>query len=166
MVIIPQELIIIILEKLMKTNPFLVAKVSKYWYYEAMPKIWDCLDLNYAYQALHNRMSRSVREYEIARAYDFYNKFIKCTTTLKIQKESNCLKFITKLIPYYEFYPGTVINIIRKCPNLEELDFSTFERGIPYEAIVRYCPKIHTIYVKRHQIPSNWLYPNITLKSL
>jgi hypothetical protein len=46
MVIIPQEIILIILEKLMDIDPFLVAKVSKYWYYEAMPKIWGCINLN------------------------------------------------------------------------------------------------------------------------
>ena len=164
MVIIPQEIILIILEKLMKTNPFLVAKVSKYWYYEAMPKIWSCTDLNDGYKAIFYPMSRSQQNFEISRAYDFYNKFIQRTSTLIIQKDANCLKFITKLIPLYKFYPGTVINIIRKCPNLEELDFIAFRRDIPYEAIIKYCPKIHTIYIGLHQIPNNWSYPNVTLK--
>ena len=166
MVIIPQELILIILEKLMDIDPFLIAKVSKYWYYKAMPKIWGCINLNNEARAKNYLISRRRWIPSNVRAYDFHKKFIQRTSTLTLQKDANCLKFITKLTPYFNFYSGTVVNIIRKCPNLEELDFRVFLADIPYEAIVRFCPKIHTIYVKHHRIPNQWPYPNVTLKSL
>src|SRR5271154_4219574 len=74
---IPQDLILIILEKLMDINPILCARISKYWYYRAMPKIWGYVNLNEFVNLenfyLHSRCPFFVEEYSI-KHYSFWIK--------------------------------------------------------------------------------------------
>ena len=170
MIAIPQEIFDLIIEQLIRIDPFLCAKISKYCYYKAMPKIWGEVNLNkivkrrssHKYSGIYSIIAR-LKE----RAYSFYNIYVKKETALN---NVICLQFITKLELPHCFYTGVIVNILKKCPNVEEIDFSkTKEKNVPYEAIVRYCPKIKKIYIGnhiQHNTPEDWLYNPFTDESL
>lgn len=162
---IPQELIDIILEELFEINPYLCAKISKYWYYKAMPKIWSTVDLNLKHKEFYqNTMPEQLARFAKNRAWKFYNVYfnpkqdILENTLGQTIINANCLKFITKLELYYYYYPGCVINILKKCPNIETLCFQRFYYEIPYNGIVRFCPNIKKIYINYdHALPKFYL---------
>ena len=168
MVFISQEIIDIILENLLNINPYLCAKITKYWYYKAMPRIWSDIDLN-AYPKRFTSPA-AIDFYRQQRAYRFYNTFIQ-SERARI-KNANCLKFITKLKPFKKFHPGTVVNIVKKCPNLEEINFAEFNsNNIPYHAIAKFANlKHHSILVRigsidQHTLPNNYVEGIIIYRS-
>jgi hypothetical protein len=155
---IPPEISDIILENLLDINPFLCAKISKYWYYLAMPKIWNDINLNTLPLGYTQKPFMNVNTYVQKRAYNFYTTYIH-PTNAKL-KNANCLKFIRKLEPNSSSYPRTIVNILKKCPNLEEMNFASFkEVNIPYEAILKYNHKVKSVYITRYGI-----YMKVNLK--
>jgi hypothetical protein len=164
---LPQELIDIILEELLEINPYLCAKVSKYLYYKAMPKIWGTVDLNLKRKELYqSEMPEQLAFFAKNRAWSFYNIYINPKQDTKEAysgrtiMNANCLKFITKLEPYYYYYPGCVVNILKKCPNINTLDFQRFHYQIPYNSIVKFCiPNLRRLYINdnHHALPEFYL---------
>jgi len=154
----PPEISDIVLHYLLEINPFLSAKISKYWYYKAMPIIWDEIDLNMCSKGI--RSSSAMDFYRKQRAYCFYNIFAQ-PDRAKI-KNANCLKFITKLKPFNKFHPGTIVNIVKKCPNLKEVNFLEFNsNNIPYHAIAKFARLnrnnilVWIGSIKQHALPKN-----------
>ena len=113
-----------------------------------MPRIWSDIDLNDAYpQYQPNSLKNKANQ---TRAYKFYYTFISPKTSGKKEhyiENANCLKFITKLKPFNKFYTGTVVNILKKCPNLIAINLSDFKGNIPYNAILNFCPKVNLIFI-------------------